>query len=120
MRRAKEAGLRREDTGGVSRMYDTPLEMRRAKEAGLRREDTGGVSRMYDTPLEMRRAKEAGLRREERFLIDTLVERLRSRMPSAGESVASGNRMSRMEAEEARAMGLKKGGLAVMPKKGKR
>lgn len=30
------------------------------------------------------------------------------------------NRMSRMEAERARAMGLKKGGLAVMPKKGKR
>ena len=57
---------------------------------------------------------------EERFPIDALVKRLRSRMPSAGESVASGNRMSRMEAEEARAMGLKKGGLAVMPKKGKR
>jgi hypothetical protein len=58
---------------------------------------------------------------EERFPIDTLVERLRSRMPSAGESVESGNRMSRMEAEEARAMGVfKKGGLAAMPKKGKR
>jgi hypothetical protein len=57
---------------------------------------------------------------EERFPIDRLVDRLRARMPSAGESVASGNRMSKMEAEEARAMGLKKGGLAVMPKKGKR
>jgi hypothetical protein len=56
---------------------------------------------------------------EERFPIDTLVDRLRSRMPSAGESVASGNRMSKMMAEEARAMGLKKGGLAAMPKKGK-
>jgi hypothetical protein len=42
-----------------------------------------------------------------------------SKRPSAGESVASSNRMSRMEAEKARAMGLKKGGLAVMPKKGK-
>lgn len=58
---------------------------------------------------------------EERFPIDTLVERLRSRLPSAGESVESGNRMSKMEAEEARAMGVfKKGGLAAMPKKGKR
>jgi hypothetical protein len=41
-------------------------------------------------------------------------------LPSAGESVRSGNRISAQEAAEARAMGVyKKGGLAVMPKKGK-
>ncbi len=38
------------------------------------------------------------------------------RMPLIGERIASGDRMSRMEAAEARAMGLKKGGLAAMPK----
>jgi hypothetical protein len=38
------------------------------------------------------------------------------RMPLIGERIASGERMSRMEAAEARAMGLKKGGLAAMPK----
>ena len=42
------------------------------------------------------------------------------RMPLIGESVASGNRMSRMEGAEGRAMSkYKMGGLAAMPKKGK-
>ena len=41
-------------------------------------------------------------------------------LPSAGDSVASGNRVSAQEAAEARRMGVyKKGGLAAMPKKGK-
>ena len=40
-------------------------------------------------------------------------------LPPAGESVRSGNRVSAQEAAEMRAMGLKKGGLAAMPKKGK-
>jgi len=39
-------------------------------------------------------------------------------LPPAGESVRSGNRVSAQEAAEMRAMGLKKGGLAAMPKKG--
>ena len=39
-------------------------------------------------------------------------------LPPAGESVKSGNRVSAQEAAEMRAMGLKKGGLAAMPKKG--
>ena len=42
------------------------------------------------------------------------------RMPSIGDSIASGSRASKMDADEARHMGVyKKGGLAVMPKKGK-
>jgi hypothetical protein len=40
-------------------------------------------------------------------------------LPAPGESVRSGNRISAQEAAEMRAMGLKKGGLAAMPKKGK-
>ena len=41
-------------------------------------------------------------------------------LPSPGASARSGNRMSEMEAAEARHMGVyKKGGLAAMPKKGK-
>lgn len=40
-------------------------------------------------------------------------------LPPVGESVRSGNRISTQEAAEMRAMGLKKGGLAAMPKKGK-
>ena len=40
-------------------------------------------------------------------------------LPSPGESVRSGNRISAQEAAEMRMMGLKKGGLAAMPKKGK-
>ena len=81
----------------------------------------GGIGNVSDRELrQMRSLAEQEMRMlEERFPIDRLVDRLRSRMPSAGESVASGNRMSKMMAEEARAMGLKKGGLAAMPKKGK-
>jgi hypothetical protein len=81
----------------------------------------GGIGNVSDRELrQMRSLAEQEMRMlEERFPIDRLVDRLRARMPSAGESVASGNRMSKMMAEEARALGLKKGGLAAMPKKGK-
>lgn len=41
------------------------------------------------------------------------------RKPLIGDAVASGNRVSAQEAAEMRAMGLKSGGLAAMPKKGK-
>jgi len=42
------------------------------------------------------------------------------RKPLIGDSVASGNRMSKAEGDEARFMGVyQKGGLAAMPKKGK-
>jgi len=49
------------------------------------------------------------------------VMRREPMLPSPGESVESGNRMSKMEAEEARALGVKfnRGGLSAMPKKGK-
>jgi hypothetical protein len=40
-------------------------------------------------------------------------------LPLVSDSARSGNRISAQEAAEMRAMGLKKGGLATMPKKGK-
>jgi len=106
--------------GAVKGAAGTKMPMK--KEGGGAVESGNRMSKMDNEDLAavMRTSKPGAISESEmrrvRRKMETKAPR-DPRVPLIGDSVGSGNRMSRMEGAEARAMGVfKKGGLAAMPK----